>query len=618
MNRISDVPSLSDGNKLYLYRLLRDGIGVGKQTFAPRVEEVLATEHLEPATLGFPSTRELLEQLSEAVDLTVFKGGRVYATLRAVPAWDAALDAAATGKDADKTGARAGGRPYRKKKGAKALRPVRPRRMTSEEPQTVSEKPKEGSGNSSDESAKAEEISVGAADKTAPDGTVSGPDNAPAREHACAPVTAGEDAGSEPSAPAEVAGPASAPATETTEAESTSGAASTVQTGEATEIPQAPVSGIQLTVTYDPYAGIEGEQALTATIRDTRAAEPAGGPKVANAQAAEPADDPGPTRATSSRPAMATGEGMRDAAVEARALPDRPAPARNPAKQPFPARTGAEQVALAPAVPAQTVPEHAPAQAPAEPAAAPAATASAAGGPAPSALALKGYPRDLARELRVPATLLGVLVRIVPMGSDALAELTEDFRVARGAGTVTGARARATFPLRHAGEHGEPVMATIRRQADRTGSGSTWELAELEGASPDLIAAAGIEGLPILADGPWFENAASPAAALAASPRRRFALLAYTGDEILAELARLACPRVWDEASLRAQLSFAAAAAGLDPDDPEGKPSSGPDGKRTRTTFPTGLFTDAGKPISAVLEPTGDDIPYRLTGFLTA
>lgn len=535
-----------------------------------------------------------------------------------MPAWDAALDAAATGKDADKTGARAGGRPYRKKKGAKALRPVRPRRVASEEPQTVSEKPKAGSGNTSDEGAKAEEISVGAADKTAPDEPVSVPDNAPARECTCAPVTTGEDAGSEPSAPTEATCPAAASATETTEAESASGAAPTVETGEEAEVPQAPVSGIQLTVTYDPYTGIEGEQALTATSRDTRATEPTGGPKVANAQAAEPSDDPGLTRATSSHPAMVTGEGMHDAAVETRALPDRPAAAHNPAKQPFPARTGAERVAPAHAVPAQT----APAQAPAKPAAAPAATVTTtAGGHAPSALALKGYPRDLARELRVPAALLGVLVRIVPMGSDALAELTEDFRVARGAGTVMGARARATFPLRHAGEHGEPVMATIRRQADRTGSGPTWELVELEGASPDLIAAAGIEGLPILADGPWFENAASPAAALTASPRRRFALLAYTSDEILAELARLACPRVWDEASLRAQLSFAAAAAGLDPEDPEDheeKPSSGPDGKRPRTTFPTGLFTDAGKPISAVLEPTGDDIPYRLTGFLIA
>ena len=36
-------PTLSLGNHIYLYRLLRDAIGCGKQTFMTQVEEALAT-----------------------------------------------------------------------------------------------------------------------------------------------------------------------------------------------------------------------------------------------------------------------------------------------------------------------------------------------------------------------------------------------------------------------------------------------------------------------------------------------------------------------------------------------------------------------------------------------
>lgn len=35
-------PTLSLGNHIYLYRLLRDAIGCGKQTFMTQVEEALA------------------------------------------------------------------------------------------------------------------------------------------------------------------------------------------------------------------------------------------------------------------------------------------------------------------------------------------------------------------------------------------------------------------------------------------------------------------------------------------------------------------------------------------------------------------------------------------------
>lgn len=84
-------PTLSLGNHIYLYRLLRDAIGCGKQTFMTQVEEALAAGDMTAYDLGFESTRELLEELNDCIKLTVFKGGRLYATVIANDAWDAAL-----------------------------------------------------------------------------------------------------------------------------------------------------------------------------------------------------------------------------------------------------------------------------------------------------------------------------------------------------------------------------------------------------------------------------------------------------------------------------------------------------------------------------------------------
>ncbi len=92
-------PTLSLGNHIYLYRLLRDAIGCGKQTFMTQVEEALAAGDMAAYDLGFESTRELLEELDDCIKLTVFKGGRLYATVIANEAWDAAL---AKGEDKPK------------------------------------------------------------------------------------------------------------------------------------------------------------------------------------------------------------------------------------------------------------------------------------------------------------------------------------------------------------------------------------------------------------------------------------------------------------------------------------------------------------------------------------
>ncbi len=136
MSKTIVTPTLSLGNHIYLYRLLRDAIGCGKQTFMTQVEEALAAGDMTAYDLGFESTRELLEELDDCIRLTVFKGGRLYATVIANDTWDAAL---AKGEDKPKA-AKGAKQSYKKKKrGEKDLKAVRPKHVKRPEPEAMVE-----------------------------------------------------------------------------------------------------------------------------------------------------------------------------------------------------------------------------------------------------------------------------------------------------------------------------------------------------------------------------------------------------------------------------------------------------------------------------------------------
>ncbi|MDO5107155.1 MAG: DUF3825 domain-containing protein [Coriobacteriaceae bacterium] len=115
------------GNRLYFYQLLSEKIGVGKQVLIPRVEEVLAAEDIEPADLEFETTADLLAAMPEIVKLTVFKKGRVYATLIANEELDGILERLAAPAPAEK-GAKGGAKSWKKKKGPKDPTPAKPRK----------------------------------------------------------------------------------------------------------------------------------------------------------------------------------------------------------------------------------------------------------------------------------------------------------------------------------------------------------------------------------------------------------------------------------------------------------------------------------------------------------
>lgn len=250
------APQLTPNNRIYLYQLLSRELGCGKQTFMPAVEEALARDRMTSDDLGFESTRALLEALEEFVKLTVFKGGRIYATVMAQPAWDEALAALESGKAKDAGGP--SNKPWKRKKADKALKPVRPKRVKRPEPAPDPEP-----------IAKSEAV------------------DSPSLPGAAAQTRAEEAEATSENTDADAANiPEDAPATETAEAVEVVEAAETVETAETVEVVETtgiheeaslterndacvcveedpqPSPAVSLTVTYDPYSGIDRETKL--------------------------------------------------------------------------------------------------------------------------------------------------------------------------------------------------------------------------------------------------------------------------------------------------------------------------------------------------------------------
>lgn len=238
------APQLTPNNRIYLYQLLSRELGCGKQTFMPAVEEALARDRMTADDLGFESTRALLEALEEFVKLTVFKGGRIYATVMAQPAWDEALAALETGKAKDAGGP--SNKPWKRKKADKALKPMRPKRVKRPEPAP-----------DPDPIAKSEAV------------------ESPSLPGAAAQTRAEEtEATSENTNADAVNIPEDAPVTETAETAETVEVAETTGIHEEASLTEPddacacveegpqPSPAVSLTVTYDPYNGIDRETKL--------------------------------------------------------------------------------------------------------------------------------------------------------------------------------------------------------------------------------------------------------------------------------------------------------------------------------------------------------------------
>lgn len=403
---------LTLGNHIYLYQVLCSQIPCGRQTFIPQVESVLEAADLAATDLGFESTRELLEELDDFIKLTVFKGGRIYATVIAQPAWDEAL--AATAKKADAPQ----GKSWKKKRGDRSLKAVRPRHVPKEpEPQPVVEPEPEAEPEPVLEAENATEV-------------------APIAEIEAATEAAAGTAATEEDEPQ-----ADEPEASDADTSQETRAAAANDTAEGTAVedepevaaePQleAPRPAVSLKVLYDP----DNANAGVTTLESTPYEQPAPGEGISVAlpierlggQDAEPAEPSAPT--APSAPAEAT-----------------------------------------PVTAAQATPV-APAQSAAAPAQVPAPAASA---PKP-AFSFEGYPTDFHTEVFCPGPQLSDLSSLLPWGADVLGIAGEYYWIARESGTIEAARSRAVFPLRYTqdGERHE-VRIEMRR---RNGAGASWAI----------------------------------------------------------------------------------------------------------------------------------------------
>lgn len=422
-------PTLSLGNHIYLYRLLRDAIGCGKQTFMTQVEETLVAGDMTAYDLGFESTRELLEELDDCIKLTVFKGGRLYATVIANEAWDAAL---AKGEDKPKA-AKGAKQSYKKKKrGEKDLKAVRPKHVKRAEPEPVAEVAPEPEPETEIEVAI--EVTAEAETEIA---AMTDPEVMSEQEAAAelneAPKSTTEEAADQSETPAFQNSDVFGDEAEDNQPDESADQDATESTPE----PETPQPAISLTVVYDP----ENANADITTMAST------------------------PIEAKSS----VENENATQVEVET-AVADAPVTVKptDSAVKPEPVPESAPVIESA----SEPVYDQIPAPAPV-PAAVPA--------PAPATPAIpEDFPVDFATEAFCPGPLLHQLSTYLPYGADTLGIVGEYYWIARERGTIEAARNRASFPLRYtqAGERRE-VAVRIRRNTTG-GLGAAWTIDKVE------------------------------------------------------------------------------------------------------------------------------------------
>lgn len=422
-------PTLSLGNHIYLYRLLRDAIGCGKQTFMTQVEEALAAGDMAAYDLGFESTRELLEELDDCIKLTVFKGGRLYATVIANEAWDAAL---AKGEDKPKA-AKGAKQSYKKKKrGEKGLKAVRPKHVKRTEPETMVEAAPEPELETEIEVA----IEVTAEAETeiaaTTDPKVISEQEATVELNE-APKSTTKEAADQPETPAFQNSDVFGNEAEDDQSDEPADQDATESAPE----PETPQPAISLTVVYDPENANAGITTMASTPIEVKSS-------VENQSALQVELD----TATADAPAIvepADSAAMPKADTES-VLGTEPAPVIE--VTPVNEQASAPAMAPAPAPAAPTIPED--------------------------------FPIDFATEVFCPGPLLHQLSTYLPYGADTLGIIGEYYWIARERGTIEAARNRASFPL-HYTQAGERHEVTVRIRRNTTGGlGSTWAIDKVE------------------------------------------------------------------------------------------------------------------------------------------
>ncbi|MBF0904167.1 MAG: hypothetical protein HXK35_00845 [Atopobium sp.] len=246
---------------LYLYKLLKATIGVSKQTPLSTVEGVLIEDDLAPQDFGFDDIRALLEACPDFIKITAFKKGYVYATLLTFDTFETALVAGEKNIEAQNNG-----KPWKRRRGAKSIRALKPKHLVVEtEPEVEAEPEEPPVTEESEEPAVAEtsatEVPAAelSAEVSAAETTAEEPKQETANEVAAEPAEA--------EASVQEATETETPAPEQKMPEPVASepvASELVASEPEAPEPMVPEPTISLTVTYNPYDGSDEEKTLEA------------------------------------------------------------------------------------------------------------------------------------------------------------------------------------------------------------------------------------------------------------------------------------------------------------------------------------------------------------------
>ena len=650
------------GNKLYLYRLFSNSIGIGKQASPERLQEVLEADGIWLEDLECATPRELAEACPEFIRVSLYKKGRVLTTIQRNEEWDKLLSDDASDAPAPKAAPKPakGGKPWKAKKAGtkKGPKPAKPRHKERKpKPAPVAEE------------AQAEPIADIAAQDTTAVAQTPEPQEGAVAQAPAAP---------EPQLPVTEQVPADVTAVEATQAPVEVAAASAsdaeaahAKPGQAE--PAAPESAVSPAPEPAPVSAPSPLQGLAAQIAAERErlgiVDTLPAVSLADLQAEEVPFETAPqTRRKVGRFASALSHAERSDAPANAPTTAQPQPNDTPAAEAKPTAAplaeAAPAPAAAPAAPPAAEAQPAVPEPPREPSihftivhdpSAPTADEPqtkderplpqmrpADFGPTDEELARPLRPRTAPRSTPTPPradfpqsfpadvhcsdALLRMLYQVLPVEADVMQVLDEDWRVARSTSTLSGTRAKVTFPLRYLREDGSgPVELTLRR-ASKPIAGKRWNLAYVDGddGSGTTHAAAGVEGLPAMDEGAWSDLSGGKRLSEPLSPARELAQFAVLGtwDSFLGTLATMATPERWSfpgegvgHASrygiLREYITVTfhhVMEQGLLGVDPE----------HAFAAFNTGLITPFAQDIFACFTEHKGDIPWEFAGFATA
>lgn len=625
------MAKVTPGFKLYLYQLLARELGYGKQTLLPQVEAALLEDDIIPADLECETVQELVEACPDFLKLTVFKKGRVYATVLRNEEWDQMLSAPAEKPVTSKKGASAGGpKTWKRKKSAKKVfKPVKPGKQRRDREAA------EAREAAAHEEAEALEA-VARAEAEAREAT----------EREAQQVE--EAAGAAPSVDLEQVASADNVVAEASD-DIKQGAAiiSPVGVDDRTELDKgAPRALTVAEILAESRAEEERREAETVqtqteeqAVEASKAGEasqtvqevPREEPKTSDDSAAGTASDSegdgsaqpalSPEPSIEEKPVPQVGQRNQDGAAPSEAESAAPA-----APEPAPIsltitydpyedmeRELERQRAEQPPAPPRRQSE--PAEATPRPKAA---------APATPTIPLGILPQDFGIEVGCRDALLRSLYQLLPYDVDPMAVLDEDWRMARSTGSLSGSRTRVTFPLRYLHEDGTPITATLRK-ATKTSFGKQWNLILVDGddGTGETHLSVGLEGLPSIDEGAW-SDLSGRTTDVSASPIRMLTeqVVVGTWDSFLGALSAAAAPERWNYPGegvgkqsrfgiLREYIATTYLRAVR-----QERVASSSDG--AFAAFHTGLSTSLGDDIYACLTERAGDIPWQFAGFATA